>query len=502
MTSDTDTPTTPIKPVSPRTLHSLLTLAAENRPEKIPAAISRAISNTLRAEICFLVSTPDQNGNITIFEGFNLVEEAILPGCLISAKEKPLIAEKLQISQPYWNNDKEDVSGFFLDKPGKITATILMCPVITMQREPIGGVLLLSPYTHRMWNSQDLTQLTAMVDAVAHILQRVDYIATLEEKLARSTAVRLQQTSSEMTAVQKETPPIIQPIDEIEPTTKMGRIFKQSKNQPFYEIEASMLLDEVTYLNSDLENVKGKTQSSGMEFGTGGPYIVPEEPSEIDIVRSAVSTITGYADLIMSETAGPLTPLQKKFLTRIQISTGKINHAMTTLEYSEIDIPGKKPLEEFSFKQVLRKTLIDFTALIDQKGLKIEVVTPSEIPDILSNRENLETILHKVFRKLLIDSQDNGKISVLVKRVNQDKRQNGILCSITSSQSDTNIKSPLQNGEIDQQLESEVSNLLPSVHAQVWINQVLHQEKTVHLYFENQAGMEWINEYSRFTPDK
>lgn len=501
MTSSTESSTNPVKPISPRALHSLLTLAAENRPEKIPAAISRAISNTMRAEVCFLVSTPDQDGNITIFEGFNLIDEAILPGSFISTREKPVIAEKLLDAQPYWNNDKEDVSGFFLDNQAKVKATVLMCPVITMQREPIGGVMLLSPFSHRIWNSQDLIQLTAMVDTVAHILQRVDYIATLEEKLARATADRVYRSVEEKAVTPMEVVPEMPPPVEIEPKTKMGRIFKHAKNQPFYELEASMLLDEVTYLNTDLENLKGNPRSSENEFGTGGPYMPPSEPAEIDMVRSAVSAITGYADLLMGETAGPLTPLQKKFLTRIQVSTGKINHAMTTLEYTEIDIPGKYALEEFSFRQVIRKTLIDFTALIDQKKMKIELALHPDLPPLLSNRENLEIILHKIVKKMLIDSMDNSKITILVKKVNQDEKQNGILCSITSSESDTRTKTALVNGEIDQQLENEVAGLLPGVHGQVWINQVMHQEKTIHFFIENQSGMQWINEYERTNHD-
>jgi hypothetical protein len=47
-------PTKPLRPIHPQTLHSLLSLAAENRPEKIPAAISRAVSNITHAEICFI----------------------------------------------------------------------------------------------------------------------------------------------------------------------------------------------------------------------------------------------------------------------------------------------------------------------------------------------------------------------------------------------------------------------------------------------------------------
>lgn len=259
---DINPPTRPLRPIHPQTLHSLLSLAAENRAEKIPAAISRAVSNILHAEISFLISIPDDDGNITIFEGFNLALEETVPGKIIPSNKKQLISEKLKISQPYWNNDPEDVSAFFSNNSGKVKSTVLMCPVITTQREPIGGIMLLSPFSHRVWYNQDLIQLTAVVDTIAHILQRVDYIATLEEKISKSTTEKLLQITREIPSEKVNMEISLPPEKDIfSPKTKMGRIFQHSKNQPFYDIEAAMLLDEVSYLSSDLELIKEKTTS-------------------------------------------------------------------------------------------------------------------------------------------------------------------------------------------------------------------------------------------------
>ena len=485
---DIDPPTTPSYPVPPRTLHTLLSLAAENRPEKIPAAISRAIANTLRAEICFLVSIPDEEGNITIFEGFNLVAEEILPGSTISDKYKPIISEKLLISQPYWNNDPEDVSKFIQNSPVKMKSPILMCPVTTTHREPIGGVILLTPFSHRTWNSNDLIQLTAMVDTVAHILQRVDYIATLEEKLAKSTKEKLYQSSNE-SKKQQSIPETVVKLEEpiMVPTTRMGRIFQQSKHGPFYDIEAAMLLDEVTYLIQDLEMVKVGTQLTDEDFNkaVGGPYSLPFEPTDIDTVRSAVSAITGYADLLMSESAGPLNPLQKKFLTRIQVSTGKINQAVTSLENSDLELETTPGIEMIPFKQVVKKILYEFGTIIDQKKIIIDLSIPPNANELFSNRENIETILRKVFKTILFEVPVNGKIVILGKSVHQLQSKNGILCSIISSLQSSGINVSSIIGESEQRLESDLSNLLASIDGQVWINHAIHQEKTVHLFFVN-----------------
>jgi hypothetical protein len=252
-------PTKPLRPIHPQVLHALLALAAENRPEKIPGAISRAASNILHAEVCFLISIPDDDGNITVFEGFNLATEEMIPGNVIHSSKKNLIAEKLKISQPYWNNDPEDVTIFFSKNSAKVKSTVLMCPVITSQREPIGGIILLSPFSYRVWDNLDLIQLTGLVNTITHILQRVDYIATLEEKLSQSTTQKILRATRDNPSLQKHVE--VSPPPEkasLVPKTKMGRIFQQSENQPFYHIEAAMLLDEVSYLSSDLENIKNK----------------------------------------------------------------------------------------------------------------------------------------------------------------------------------------------------------------------------------------------------
>ncbi len=485
---DINPPTTPSYPVPPRTLHTLLSLAAENRPEKIPAAISRAIANTLRAEICFLVSVPDNEGNITIFEGFNLVAEEMLPGSTISEKYKPIISEKLLISQPYWNNDPEDVSKFIQNSPVKMKSPILMCPVTTTHREPIGGVILLSPFSHRTWNSNDLIQLTAMVDTVAHILQRVDYIATLEEKLTQSTKEKLYQSSSESKKQQSIPETVFEPEEPvIVPTTRMGRIFQQSKNQPFYDIEAAMLLDEVTYLIQDLDKVKVSTQLTDEDYkkAIGGPYSLPFEPTAIDTVRSAVSAITGYADLLMSESAGILTPLQKKFLTRIQVSTGKINQAVTSLEDTGFEKDDTLRNEAIPFKQVIKTVLYEYGTIIDQKKIIVELSIPPVINELFSNREYIETILRKVIKTILFEAPLNARIVILGKSVHQVQSKSGILCSIISSIHSAGINTPGLIGETELRFENDLTSLLTSIDSQVWINQTILQEKTVHLFFVN-----------------
>lgn len=451
-----------------RTLHSLLSLAAENRSLKIPSAIARAVANTMQAEVCYLISVPDPKGSITVFEGFNLYTEEILNGLLFPAAEKPALSHKITSSQPYWNNDLEDVTVFFSSKKEILKGTVCMCPLITAQREPIGGILLLSPYKQRIWNTQDLVQLTSMVDAIARILQRVDYMASLEEKLAQATAVK---PSSVMIGQE---------------LTKEGSSVDQNR---FTRSTEDMTGSVIGNNNAEIASFGLPVMSSSIVApAIGGPYAIVNDISETDAIRSAISAISGYMQLLKSESAGPLTPMQKKFLDRVQVSAGKITHAVTTIETK---VPTAKDIgrnQKTALKPIIKEVLFEFSTLIDQKMIKVELIVPPDVPAISTNSENITRVLRTVLSSILFEAPSNGKLIIALKSVDQVKSRGGVLCSMRSILQGPDTKSGYVPGESDYKLENEVSALLTAVNGQVWVNQSIQQEKTVHLFFADHSS--------------
>jgi hypothetical protein len=211
------------------------------------------------------------------------------------------------------------------------------------------------------------------------------------------------------------------------------------------------------------------------------------EPEEIDVVRSAVAAILGYSDLLMSESAGILTPLQKRFLSRIKVSATKINTVTTNDDRIKGSTFNRAKFVQIIFDQVLKKVLFEFGTLITQKGIKIELANPGKLPVIQSNYADIENILRKVINSVLQETQVNGKVIILLKSEHQSKGRRSILCSITSYLHGSNLKPAIYPGEMDKALENELSPSLSSINGQVWINQAIHELKTVHLLFMNNA---------------
>ena len=139
------------------------------------------------------------------------------------------------------------------------------------------------------------------------------------------------------------------------------------------------------------------------------------------------------------------------------------------------------------FDQVLKKVLFEFGTLITQKGIKIELANPGKLPVIQSNYADIENILRKVINTVLQETPVNGKVIILLKSEHQSKGRRSILCSITSYLHGSNLKPAIYPGEMDKALENELSPSLSSINGQVWINQAIHELKTVHLLFMNNA---------------
>lgn len=211
------------------------------------------------------------------------------------------------------------------------------------------------------------------------------------------------------------------------------------------------------------------------------------EPEEIDVIRSAVAAILGYSDLLMSESAGILTPLQKRFLSRIKVSATKINTVTTNDDRIKDPTFYRAKFVQIIFDQVLKKVLFEFGTLITQKGIKIELANPGKLPVIQSNYTDIENILRKVINTVLQETPVNGKVIILLKSEHQSKGRRSILCSITSYLHGSNLKPAIYPGEMDKALENELSPSLSSINGQVWINQAIHELKTVHLLFMNNA---------------
>ena len=142
----------------PKTFHAMLALAAESNPTKVSQAITRAIAQTMLSDLCFMIYLTDNNNQMVIAGGYDLIREDSLEGGSLNKSAIPMLANSLQRGRPLRmpaSSTSADIKGLGdilgLTNPGHL----LCVPILTPEKESLGGVLLLSPYSDRTWTAED-----------------------------------------------------------------------------------------------------------------------------------------------------------------------------------------------------------------------------------------------------------------------------------------------------------------------------------------------------------
>jgi GAF domain-containing protein len=193
----------------PKTFHSLLSLAGEVNADKVSQAITRAVAQTMLADLCFLLFLTDDRSQIIIPSGYDLIREEKLDGVSILPTTIPMLASALQRGRALRlpaSSTSGDVRGLSdmlgLSNPGHL----LFVPILTAERQSLGGLLLLSPYSNRLWSAEDQSFLANIAGALAPIIQRSQQFATLEDKnLQASQAIEEERArAAELQAKNRE----------------------------------------------------------------------------------------------------------------------------------------------------------------------------------------------------------------------------------------------------------------------------------------------------------
>src|SRR5581483_1853847 len=173
----------------PKTFHALLALAAESSAPKVSQAITRAIAQTMLADLCFLVYLTDNKNQLVIASGYDLIREENLEGGSLNKNLIPMIANAIQRGRPLRlpaSSTSADIKGLGemlgLANPGHLVSV----PIITPEKDTLGGVMLLSPYSNRLWSAEDQTFLANIASSLVPIVQRSQRITKLEQQSQQS----------------------------------------------------------------------------------------------------------------------------------------------------------------------------------------------------------------------------------------------------------------------------------------------------------------------------
>ena len=471
--SPSRTPTT-IKPVAPteerrrystdpKTFHALLALAAESSVDRVSQAITRAIAQTMLADLSFLIYTTDGNNQLQIASGYDLIREENLEGGSMSKSAIPMLTNSIQRGRPLRlpsSSTSTDIKGLSdllgLTNPGHLMSVPIMSP----EKDPIGGILVLSPYSNRLWSAEDQAFLANIATSLVPIIQRGQKMNALEHKseltkqeldVAKIRITELERLNNdlskqmeavktdaseglaqaenlaELTRMQEEAQKAIDKLKAENEQLRASKGIKAgSKVNTQVEGELQSTLKEVARLQNQLAEANIKLMEA--EKGTSVAHSTEQAEVVASIsqeLRQPMSSIVGYTDLLLGESVGILGALQRKFVERIKTSTERIDNLVndliqiTTLETGLNEL---KP-EAVDLNLIIDNAMSYTSSQVREKNISMHLDLPKNMSHIHADREALQQILIHLLQNAGAASPNEGTVYLRVQTRTEEGKE-------------------------------------------------------------------------------
>jgi signal transduction histidine kinase len=467
------TPTT-IKPVAPteerrrystdpKTFHALLALAAESSVDRVSQAITRAIAQTMLADLSFLIYMTDGNNQLQIASGYDLIREENLEGGSMSKSAIPMLTNSIQRGRPLRlpsSSTSTDIKGLSdllgLTNPGHLMSVPIMSP----EKDPMGGILVLSPYSNRLWSAEDQAFLANIATSLVPIIQRGQKMNALEHKseltkqeldVAKVRITELERLNNdlstqmeaikadaseglaqaenlaELTRMQEEAQKAIDKLKAENEQLRASKGIKAgSKVNTQVEGELQSTLKEVARLQNQLAEVNIKLMEA--EKGTSVAHSTEQAEVVASIsqeLRQPMSSIVGYTDLLLGESVGILGALQRKFVERIKTSTERIDNLVndliqiTTLETGLNEL---KP-EAVDLNLIIDNAMSYTSSQVREKNISMHLDLPKNMEHIHADREALQQILIHLLQNAGAASPNEGTVYLRVQTRDEEGKE-------------------------------------------------------------------------------
>jgi signal transduction histidine kinase len=466
----------------PRLTQAWLQLAAEKDPAKIGTAIARVISQTLLADFCFLLSSPGEMGLWTLRGGYDQVAGEALPEITLEQEKIPTLAASLQRGRairldsratPPAADLKYIGSAFGLEDAGDL----LSAPLIS-NGKVWGGIMVLSPYSTRLWSPEDQAFLSTAADTLILILQRTETptpqagqetdplqqelaAATKQLNLLRQENQQLLLQVSEaripaapveksaelesLLAIQKEAQETIAGLqsENVMLHTALQHASassKQSKDTSQMEAELRMTLEELAYLQNSLAEANMKILELQREPTRSTPASsqgMLRDPQEMLLsiaqdLRQPLTSIQGYSDLLLAESAGPLSAMQRGFLERIKPNVERVKMMLNDLIRTASLNSGQPALDvkPVDLSVVVDQAVAVNSSMLREKRLNLQIDLPDSLPSLKADQEALHQILTNLLCNAGSSTPENGTILLRIRCDTGDLAEPSLLMQI------------------------------------------------------------------------
>ena len=161
-------------------LHLWTSILEEEKPEKILISVCSALAHTLKADLCFIISAESQQKELLLQGGFDLIREVEKAGGTIKKSKLPKITKALEngenLQLTIEEEESEDVQTLRTQLSLDSEMNLLLLPMPSHSSIK-SAVLLLSPYSKRIWSKEEQHQIEPINRNISilfeHITERI-----------------------------------------------------------------------------------------------------------------------------------------------------------------------------------------------------------------------------------------------------------------------------------------------------------------------------------------
>ena len=441
----TPAPSTPPVPAMPpertrftaesRTIDTWLQLSAQERSEPFQKLLVKAIAQTMVADICLLVSTPDSQNQIKVFSGYDLIRQETFTGGTIKGDNIPEILRAFKQNLPIimltGGSVSRDLKAFRDVLNLKAPSNSMFIPILYHQ-EPIAGMLLCSPYSTRVWDITDESYLYSVTNRVGALLAEITkkeeslesvdlanldeegirqkYSLLKEENIALVTEIDVLQNSPELPPELPPSPPdtpVVIALPAVTATASNnnpGIGFEEEEN---LRTELRIALEEVSRLRAaqSLDGIQEVGQAT--EGDMGGP-ILNGEDKQLWIIRKNLESVRNQVGSIQNG-----NPEEN--------SKSLIDEHLQTIDDLVILLENPTPLlEPVQFLQAVDEAILDNHILLAEKEISLLTDIPDSLPGIKATPIMISRIIHRILKTVISISPSGSGISLIVLQQNEN----------------------------------------------------------------------------------
>ncbi|MDH5508371.1 MAG: GAF domain-containing protein, partial [Anaerolineae bacterium] len=308
----------PPRTAKPELLHVYLDLVGEEDPTKICKTLSKAISQTLLADICLILIPLEHGSNIILQCGYDLIREQSLDGASIDKQDIPSIAtamDKQRALRLPPKSKSPDLNGIAAALGLSKTGGLLAVPVNFPRSKTLATLVLLSPHSNYTWTKKDQTLLEKAVPGIAQLIQTAQgtqpkttppeqsvgpefsaqEFAYMEKYQSLSTLHK--ETENNLSKAQEEINALKDTIQSYQSASQQAAAAPEDSAQ--LEAELQQAYQQIENLQSAVTAANKKISVMSVQ-----PALSNDEAEVIASIaqelRQPLSSITGYTDLLLN----------------------------------------------------------------------------------------------------------------------------------------------------------------------------------------------------------